>query len=93
MWWQMVPSCLAAKLHRLGQEARTPDPGGASGEGGQEVTLTQDLAKGLGHPRLHHCLSPHYKRLHEENQGSSNGFGGAMGFPEKKWDWKGHGDG
>lgn len=83
MWWQMVPSCLAVKLHHLGQEVRTPDPRGAAGRG-QEVTLTQDLAKGLGHPRLHHCLSPRYKRLHEENQQSSNGFGGAMDFPEEK---------
>lgn len=55
MWQQMVRSCLAANLHHLRQEARTPDPGGTA-ERGQEVTLTHDLAKRLEHPQLHHCL-------------------------------------
>lgn len=77
MWQQMVHSCLAANLHHLGQEARTPNPGGTSGRG-QEVTLTHDLAKCLEHPRLHHCLHPHYKRLDEEKQWSSNCFGEAI---------------
>ena len=57
MWQQMVHSCLAANLHHLGQEARTPDPGGTTG---QLVTLTHDLAKCLENPWLHHCLCPHY---------------------------------
>lgn len=87
MLWQMVHSCLAANFHRLGQEARTSDPGGAAGRG-QEVTLTRDLAKGLEHLQLHHCLSPHHKRLCEENRWPSNDFGEAMDFPEEKWDWK-----
>lgn len=77
MWQQMVHSCLAANLHHLGQEARTPDPGGTSGRG-QEVTLTHNLAKCLAHPRLHLCLCPHYKRLDEEKQWSSNCFGEAI---------------
>lgn len=67
MWQQMVHSCLAANLHHLGQEARTPDPGGTAGRR-KEVTLTQDLAKCLEHPQLHHCLSSHYKTLDEEKQ-------------------------